>query len=601
MTRVLLCSVGHSSMVVPEAFYFSPDGFDEVHVFTTDSGKFDDSSLCKFFDSLPQVRFSITKSSGVADILNEQDFSIYQELLWKWYLKKMPEQNLPFVCLSGGIKSMSASLQKAASLFGAQSVFHVLADNNPKSLDEMHLALQKGEIHYIEMGYEPGWEVLRRLKDILPSLSKNQDTGNDKATISKYIDQILSNVRIAASGSAQANQTPFPSLTVLPPIVQQWLQLPLSINDLNWIRSLPKVDLHCHLGGFATSGFLLEDVRQAALDFDKIDFSFVQPEIEGWPRPVRNISLETYMLLGNTNGTRLLKDRGCLIRQVELLYQSLVGDNVVYAEIRCSPNNYSDNSQNRSAWIVLQDIRSTLSNLISEAKSQNKSYCHINLLVIASRKTSGDLSDISRHLSLAITAMQQPDNDCKVVGVDLAGFENRETRASYFEHDFKAAHRCGLAVTAHAGENDDPEGIWQAVYTLHARRLGHALNLAEAPDLMRTVIERKIGVEMCPYANYQIKGFAPMPYATTRYPLKIYLDAGVLVSVNTDNIGISGASLSENLLFLSELCPGISRMDVLTILRNSIETAFITHEFRTSLLSYLDKRIYNACLLTVNN
>jgi adenosine deaminase len=62
-------------------------------------------------------------------------------------------------------------------------------------------------------------------------------------------------------------------------------------------------------------------------------------------------------------------------------------------------------------------------------------------------------------------------------------------------------------ITAHAGENDDAEGIWQAVFKLHARRLGHALHLAQAPDLYRTVVERRIGVEMCPFANYQIRGF----------------------------------------------------------------------------------------------
>ena len=115
----------------------------------------------------------------------------------------------------------------------------------------------------------------------------------------------------------------------------------------------------------------------------------------------------------------------------------------------------------------------------------------------------------------------------------------------YFAPEFTAIHRCGIAVTAHAGENNDAEGIWQAVFKLHARRLGHALHLAQAPDLERSVIERRIGVEMCPFANYQIKGFAPMP-DQPRYPLLDYLRKGIPVTVNADNIGISAASLSEN-------------------------------------------------------
>lgn len=587
-------------MVVPEAFHAVPEGFEEVHVFTTDSEKFNPVVLNDFFHSLPNVRFSITKCHGLADILNERDFEFYQEMLWQWYLTKMPDNELPYVCLSGGIKSMSASLQKAATLFGAQSVFHVLADNNPRNIEEMFDALQKGQIHFIEMGYEPGWAALRRLKKILP-INEGCSRDNFKPLISKSIEEILSNVKIMASDTGKSNQLPFPSLAILPPIAQQWLQLPLSANDGAWIQNLPKVDLHCHLGGFATSGSLLDQVRGAASEPDLIDRTFSPQEIAGWPRSHKSISLDKYMELGNANGSKLLKDKGCLIRQVELLYQSLVNDNVAYAEIRCSPNNYADKNKNRSAWVVLQDINDTFTRLITEAKQKNQFYCHVNLLVIASRKFSGDLSDISKHLALAITAMQQGEGVCRIVGVDLAGFENKETRASYYEHDFKAVHRCGLAVTAHAGENDDPEGIWQAVYSLHARRLGHALNLLEAPDLMRTVIERKIGVEMCPYANYQIKGFAPMPNFSALYPLKKYLEAGILVSVNTDNIGISGANLSENLLILADLCPGISRMDVLTIIRNSIETAFISHDFRMELLKFFDRKIYDVCLISIKN
>src|SRR5690606_42040060 len=69
-------------------------------------------------------------------------------------------------------------------------------------------------------------------------------------------------------------------------------------------------------------------------------------------------------------------------------------------------------------------------------------------------RRSSDLSPISRHLALAVTASQQHVNeaDCRIVGVDLAGFEDRTTRAAYFAQDFVGVHRCGLAVTAHAGD-----------------------------------------------------------------------------------------------------------------------------------------------------
>src|SRR5690625_1318055 len=79
---------------------------------------------------------------------------------------------------------------------------------------------------------------------------------------------------------------------------------------------------------------------------------------------------------------------------------------------------------------------------------------------------------------------------------------------------------------------------------------------------------------MCPYANYQIVGFSPMPGKDTIYPLREYLRRNVKVSVNTDNIGISEASISDNFMLLIKLCPGITRMEILQLIKNSIEMSF---------------------------
>lgn len=211
----------------------------------------------------------------------------------------------------------------------------------------------------------------------------------------------------------------------------------------------------------------------------------------------------------------------------------------------------------------------------------------------------GDLSSISRHLALAITASRvrtDAEHQCEIVGVDLAGYENKETRPAYFANDFIGVHRSGLAVTAHAGENDDAESIWQAVHQLHARRIGHGLHLYEAKDLMRTMADRRIGIEMCPYANYQIKGFSPMPGVSFVYQLKNYLRAGIPVSVNTDNIGISAANLSDNFLLLPKLVPGITRMEVLQLIKNGIETAFCSSQLKARLMKQFDEQIFSSTI-----
>ncbi|RYD25991.1 MAG: hypothetical protein EOP86_26580, partial [Verrucomicrobiaceae bacterium] len=242
----------------------------------------------------------------------------------------------------------------------------------------------------------------------------------------------------------------------------EWLRQPLdpdSGNDRAWVAGLPKIELRCHLGGFATHGESLDRVRTAADSPGTLPPPGGPALPEHWPFPPAPIGLNAYTRLGDANGSRLLKDPGCLRAQCRLLYQELLRDHVVYAEIRCSPNNYT--SSGRSAWDVLGDIRAVFQECMEREPG-----CEVNLLIIATRKNGGDRSDISRHLALAITAAQHWTDGCRIAGVDLAGFENKDTRAALFATDFEAVHRVGLAVTVHAGENDDAEGIWQAVFKL---------------------------------------------------------------------------------------------------------------------------------------
>jgi adenosine deaminase len=378
----------------------------------------------------------------------------------------------------------------------------------------------------------------------------------------------------------QLPQLPFPILATWSREQLDWLHQPVQPEqDRAWVERLPKMELHCHLGGFATHGDLLEKVRAAAERPDQLPAVAVLPFPEGWPEPREPISLEQYMHLGNNNGTALLKDPGCLRCQCELLYEHFLSQKIIYAEVRCSPANYS--SPDRSPWQVLCAIREHF----QECMSSHNHTCHVNLILIATRRERGDYrAAIARHLALAVTAAEHwtRENECRVVGVDLAGYEDKETRAHYFREEFTAVHRCGLAVTVHAGENDDAEGIWRAVFDLNARRLGHALHLVDSPELMRSVADRSIGVEMCPHANYQIKGFSPMP-ERAEYPLKRYLEAGIRVTINTDNIGISAASLTENFLLAARLCSGITRIDVLRLQANALAVAFVTPTQRQKL------------------
>ena len=596
----LLVSLGHSPAVVPEAFLLPGVDFTAVHVLTTASVKDEDIQIVIdwFCINEPDVDLSVTQVAGFTEFKSEADHFEFEEVLYRWWLGKAGNVP-PHVCLSGGFKTMSTAMQKAASMFGAVDLFHVLCDRpeQPKSGEDIDLALRGGHLHWIKLGEESGWPQLHRVCAAEFPLTTEKCDGlvasvsSPNHAFRKHLSELLERSHNVSGAWSRIGQLPFPALATWSAAQLAWLDEPVDPEaDRLWIAALPKVELHCHLGGFATHGELLQQVRSAACPITCGTTPLQIPTSPpGWPLPADPISLADYMRQGNANGSALLSDPACLAEQCRLLYDHLLEEKVVYAEIRCSPANYT--SPARSPWTVLTEIKAAFDSGMAERPG-----CHVNLIIIATRRETGDYrAAISRHLALAVTAAEHwtGDGECRVVGVDLAGYEDETTRAHYFREEFTAIHRCGIALTVHAGENDDAEGIWRAVFDLNARRLGHALHLRDSPELMQSVADRGIGVEMCPYANYQIKGY-PLPpdgNASAAYPLKYYLDRGIKVTVNTDNIGISAASITDNLILAARLCPTLTRLDLLRLLRHSAEVAFIPPAARRRILDCIQSRM----------
>lgn len=599
----LLVSLGTSWAVVPEAFHLlppGPDGFSAVHVLTTASEKIDagiHEVRTWFGKRHPQVALTITRVKGFTELRSADDHVAFEEVLYRWLLDKAPRPDDRHVCLAGGFKTMSAAMQKAAAVFGAAEVFHVLTDSAVNTADLVDDALKGGRVHFVRLGPEGGWPQLSsdvagafpliwEPSDPTVSVARAPDSG-----LRSRIREIVERSHRIAGNWSQLPDLPFPEVATFPNSTLSWLRSPVAPHDppdRAWIRRLPKLDLHTHLGGFASHGDDLARVRAAAAQPGSLPPLQEIPTPPGWPHPPEPCGLEAYLRLGDNTGSALLKDPGCLRAHCEILYDRLVEDNVVYAEIRCSPNNYA--TEDRSAWDVLADIRGHFQRRMDASAtglSGGGPACHVNLLLIATRRAKSDRSSIARHLALAISASDhwRDPNTCRIVGVDLAGFENPDTRAALFATDFEPVHRVGLAVTVHAGENDDAEAIWQAVFKLNARRLGHALRLRDSPDLLRSVADRGIAVEMCPYANLQIVHY-PIDDAasgTGNYPLLDYLNDGLRVTLNTDNLGISAASLSDNFLLAARLCPGLTRLDCLRLVRHAIDAAFVPPSLRRTL------------------
>lgn len=136
--------------------------------------------------------------------------------------------------------------------------------------------------------------------------------------------------------------------------------------------------------------------------------------------------------------------------------------------------------------------------------------------------------------------------DCHVAGVDLAGDEENYPPAM-FAAAVGRARDAGLGVTVHAGEFTGPASIWTAVYHLGATRIGHGIRAVEDPRLLDHLRDRGVTLEVCPSSNVRL-GLVP---GLAAHPLRAMLEAGVQVTVNSDDPVLLGTNLSRELAAVS--------------------------------------------------
>ncbi len=330
MKNILLISIGSQAFILPEALAWPKVDFHEVHVLTTDQAMAPwnrDKDVVKEWREIIafvkeywgiSVHWSVIKDLPI--IQTGEDHLLWTEVLYRWASEIYDEDRQLYYSLSGGTKTMPASFQQAAKLFGAKELFHVLAYPPPKTIEEVKKCISHQNLEYVLMGSESGWDYLLKFAQSRPNKIDRIDEGKfsyiqkpEKLTVSNYIRESQSSVRQYISGQKDSD-LPFSSLLLLSKKQIQWLQQPLSQEDKEWVQTLPKIDLHNHLGGFATSGELLKRVRNAAENpegIHSIDYS-VYPEDDQWPLPLQSIDLSDYMKAGDNSGSTLLHDPGCL-------------------------------------------------------------------------------------------------------------------------------------------------------------------------------------------------------------------------------------------------------------------------------------------------
>lgn len=272
------------------------------------------------------------------------------------------------------------------------------------------------------------------------------------------------------------------------------------------IQAIAKVELHGHL-----EGCIYPNVVRRLAERNNIKLSddlFTAEDTFAWDDFVEFLNAYDAASLCLRNGDDY----------EEIMYEYLkqcAAEGVIYLETFISPDHAA------TVGISYDDMVQGCARAIDRAQAE---FNIIGRLIVSCVRHLGP----EQAVKVAELMVNNPHP--YVVGFGMGGNESMFTQAD-FAPAFELAHAAGLGCTTHAGEVVGPESVWDAINNLPVTRIGHGVRSVEDPELMATLKQRGIALEVCPGSNLALSVYPDWD----SHPLNTILEAGISVSLNADD------------------------------------------------------------------
>lgn len=315
------------------------------------------------------------------------------------------------------------------------------------------------------------------------------------------------------------------------------------------------VDLHLHLDGSIAP----EDIVHMGA-MEGVDVPTNPDELrENLTCPDHCESLNSYLKCFRLAGS-VMQSRETIAYGMERLVKRLDQQGLIYAEIRYAPQKHL-----RKGLTQDEVVRATLSGL-EKGMAESRNGIKANIILSCMR---GETNDALNAETVRLTKKYLGQGVC---GTDLAGAEALYPTSKYREL-FALARELELPFTIHAGEADGVKSMQLAI-EYGARRIGHGIRAYNDDAIKALLKERNICLECCPTSNMQTKALEGVN-ELSQYPLQRFLDDGVAICINTDNMTVSDTTVANEIQKLHEA--GIlTPIQAKTMVLNAIDHAFIS-------------------------
>lgn len=324
-----------------------------------------------------------------------------------------------------------------------------------------------------------------------------------------------------------------------------------------FVRALPKAELHLHIEGTLEPElmFSLAARNRIALPWKSVAetraaYAFTD--------------LQSFLDLYYAGAAALCREQD-FFELAMAYFERAHADGVVHAELFFDPQTHT------ARGLAFETVLDGLERACREARRR---------FGIGSRLILCFLRHLSEDEGFAALEAALP-HLARIHGVGLDSSEKGHPPAK-FARLFARCRALGLHRVAHAGEEGPPAYIVEALELLGVERIDHGVRAAEDPALLARLAREQVPLTVCPLSNVKLRVFPSL----AAHNLKALLDAGLKVTINSDDPAYFGGYIAQNYIDTAAAL-GLGRAELKRIARNSLEAAFVTEAERAPWLQRL--------------
>jgi adenosine deaminase len=311
------------------------------------------------------------------------------------------------------------------------------------------------------------------------------------------------------------------------------------------LRAMPKTELHLHIEGSLEPELIFQLAQRNGVQLP-------YPSVEALRQAYAFSDLQSFLDIYYAGASVLLTEDD-FFDMAMAYFRRAKADNVVHAELFFDPQTHTERGVS---------FETVIKGLTRASETAKRELGVSSLLIMC----------FLRHLSeeAAFDTLEQAlPWRSHFIGVGLDSGE-RGNPPEKFARVFAKCRELGLRLVAHAGEEGPAAYIWSALDVLKVERIDHGVRCVEDPKLVQRLAAEQVPLTVCPLSNVKLCVYPSL----AQHNIASLLDAGLCVTVNSDDPAYFGGYVNQNFLETFESLPALGAREAYQLALNSIDASF---------------------------